>query len=680
MKPSHSILLFLCFLFVSEDMDAQRNRKIFDGPYITINEDNKDCMWIQKGRVRRQSITPSDTIDFFDIPNLPKVDLHNLDFDIDSTVSFSNVSHFAAISDIHGQHELLIELLTTQGIIDSVQNWSFTDGHLVIVGDIFDRGDRVTESLWFLFELEKQAKKAGGKVHLLLGNHEVMVLHGDIGYINPKYRYTSRVSRTPYPDLFSDKTLLGQWLRSKNITVSINDFVFVHGGFSKKVIDKEISLSQVNKVFKNEILPGRIIENDTTEFISTMYFENGPLWYRGYANPEGFDSEQAEYILGKLNKESIIVGHTSMPQVMSLYDNRVILIDSSIKFGKSGELLIFEDDILFRGLQNGDRLLLDSNDKEGKRSIFDYLYEVVDSNTILTLKTDVNHLLETKLDKEYQSSEVIISDDLDEPLVFKSRVKVRGNMRKKLCTLPPLKIDFNKSDLRNHGFSNNDKVKLVLQCMDSVSQEISVKKEHLVYELYRQIDTLGLRSKLIKVNLITDENEKEVVQGFILEDEENFARRVGGKLIKKGIVRPQSMQREAYLKMVFFQYMICNNDWVISNRHNIETILLDNHIRLFAVAYDFDYSAIVAQEYAVPSHVFPSMDVELRYLRVKGLTKAELEAMKKFYNDERDNFNNIIQGASYLSEEERNRFNTFIDDFYKIINKKKWSRSQLSVN
>ena len=189
MKFLQIVLLFFCFLFTIENIEAQRKRKIFDGPYITINEDSKDILWIQKGRVKKQSITSSDTIDFFDVPYLPKVDLHNLDFDIDSTLSYTNVSHFAAISDIHGQHEMFIELLMAQGIIDSLQNWAFTDGHLVIVGDVFDRGDKVTESLWFLFDLEKQAKKAGGRVHLLLGNHEVMVLHGDIGYINPKYRF-----------------------------------------------------------------------------------------------------------------------------------------------------------------------------------------------------------------------------------------------------------------------------------------------------------------------------------------------------------------------------------------------------------------------------------------------------------------------------------------------------------
>jgi len=169
------------------------------------------------------------------------------------------------------------------------------------------------------------------------------------------------------------------------------------------------------------------------------------------------------------------------------------------------------------------------------------------------------------------------------------------------------------------------------------------------------------------------------LQGFILEDEENFARRIGGEVIEKGIVRPQAMQREAYLKMVFFQYMICNTDWSVSGRHNIETVLLDNQMQLIAVGYDFDYAGIVGQEYAVPSDVFPIMDVDQRYFRLKDLTKDELKSMQDFYNSERENLNNIIQDAEYLPQKERNRFNKVVDQFYKIINSKRKSKSLLGT-
>ena len=54
---------------------------------------------------------------------------------------------------------MLIELLKNNKIIDEDLKWTFGDGHFVIVGDVFDRGDKVNEVLWFLYDLEIQAKK-----------------------------------------------------------------------------------------------------------------------------------------------------------------------------------------------------------------------------------------------------------------------------------------------------------------------------------------------------------------------------------------------------------------------------------------------------------------------------------------------------------------------------------------
>ena len=220
--------------------------KPYDGPYIKKKGDDYHCLWIQKGKVKRKTFDLSET-DTFKIDGLPKVDLINLDFTTESNTEFTNVKKFAAISDIHGQHDLFIKLLRKHEIIDDRNQWKYGDGHLIVLGDIMDRGDKVTESLWFLFFLEKQAQAAGGKVHFLLGNHELMVLHGDIGYINPKYRFTSGASRIEYPELYSSDYILGQWLRSKNVAVTINDCVFVHGGFSEKVLAKEKNLDAINE-------------------------------------------------------------------------------------------------------------------------------------------------------------------------------------------------------------------------------------------------------------------------------------------------------------------------------------------------------------------------------------------------------------------------------------------------
>ena len=62
-----------------------------------------------------------------------------------------------------------------------------------MLGDVFDRGPNHLEILWLLYQLEAEAARAGGGVHLVLGNHEAMVLNGDLRYLNAKYADTARV-------------------------------------------------------------------------------------------------------------------------------------------------------------------------------------------------------------------------------------------------------------------------------------------------------------------------------------------------------------------------------------------------------------------------------------------------------------------------------------------------------
>jgi len=84
------------------------------------------------------------------------------------------------MSDVHGQYNAARELLLNAEVIDENNRWVCGEGHLVIVGDIFDRGPDVTPTLWLIHNLQQEAERAGGRVHFLLGNHETMILGNDV--------------------------------------------------------------------------------------------------------------------------------------------------------------------------------------------------------------------------------------------------------------------------------------------------------------------------------------------------------------------------------------------------------------------------------------------------------------------------------------------------------------------
>lgn len=101
-------------------------------------------------------------------------------------------SKLIAISDIEGNFTGFYSFLLVNKVIDQNAKWIFGDGHLVLNGDFIDRGDQVTQVLWLIYSLEEQAKQQGGKVHYILGNHEVMNMYGDVSYNDFKYMEVAR--------------------------------------------------------------------------------------------------------------------------------------------------------------------------------------------------------------------------------------------------------------------------------------------------------------------------------------------------------------------------------------------------------------------------------------------------------------------------------------------------------
>ena len=135
--------------------------------------------------------------------------------------------------------------------IDEQLRWSFGKGHLAILGDVFDRGPNQTELLWLIYKLEAEAARAGGGVHLAIGNHEAMVLGGDLRYLNPKYQRVAAVLQAPsYAALWNEQSLLGRWLRSKAAVFRLGDYLCLHGGMSREVADSGLTLVEINNAVR----------------------------------------------------------------------------------------------------------------------------------------------------------------------------------------------------------------------------------------------------------------------------------------------------------------------------------------------------------------------------------------------------------------------------------------------
>jgi len=350
--------------------ESQKMDDLSELPQIFYKQNGEVVIkWIEDGIVRE--ISEKDTPDFYEkvaqlgqqyrIPLKEALGYGRTRHQQAQTGVFENVSRWLAVSDIHGQYELFVKLLQEHRVIDGELNWIFGASHLVINGDIMDRGQGVTEALWLVFKLQQQAVAQGGRVHYNMGNHELMVLDNDLRYIHKKYAAAQDLLGESYHAQFSQKSFFGQWISEQSLLFRINGTGFVHAGISPELVAMGLQPAEVNRLFVDSIMPQEKDVYRESKRLGFLATTNGPVWYRGYFNDENLTGDDIDAIFLWWGIEHMVVGHTSQDHVLTLFDGRIFAIDSSIKNGRSGEVLIYENGEFFRGLTDGSRVLMDGS-------------------------------------------------------------------------------------------------------------------------------------------------------------------------------------------------------------------------------------------------------------------------------------------------------------------------------
>jgi hypothetical protein len=190
------------------------------------------------------------------------------------------VERVVAFADVHGAHEELTTLLRSAGVVDPALRWSGGRTHLVSLGDLLDRGADSRKVMDLLMRLQGEAEAAGGRVHVVLGNHEAMNVLGDLRYVDPgeyaayaaeedaaervqaKGAFLARQPGATEADFerlfpigyFGHRHQLGpdgrygRWLLSLPVAVKINDTAYMHGGPSTLL--RERGLEQLDRDYR----------------------------------------------------------------------------------------------------------------------------------------------------------------------------------------------------------------------------------------------------------------------------------------------------------------------------------------------------------------------------------------------------------------------------------------------
>jgi hypothetical protein len=268
-----------------------------------------------------------------------------------------NIKKQFVLSDIEGNFSAFRKLLQANRVIDTALNWTFGDGHLVLTGDFFDRGEQVTEVLWFIYSLEVKARAAGGYIHFILGNHEIMNLSGDLRYVNPKYTTNAVLMNEKYGSLYAENTELGRWLRTKNIVERIGDVLYIHGGISPELNRLGMSVKDIDRLARPYYADTTYNYKDPR--LNIIFGDLGPFWYRHYySGKTGAGEEQIDSTLSEFNVRHIATGHSIVADtVSSWYNGKLFNTDTHHAGGKS-EALLIENGRYYRVNSSGTKVLL----------------------------------------------------------------------------------------------------------------------------------------------------------------------------------------------------------------------------------------------------------------------------------------------------------------------------------
>lgn len=258
-------------------------------------------------------------------------------------IDFSGQDSVFVFGDVHGEFDRVVALLGLAGLIDAELRWTGGSAVVAFLGDLFDRGHDVTRLLWFIYGLEREAREAGGRVITLLGNHEAMVLSGDLRYVAPKEQTIADLHGMSYETLFDpDRSVLGRWIAAKPALVRLEDLLFAHGGVSPAYVDSSLEEYQDtletfiaeplftrwrDEAFLREYV--RETRLDTAQIYRRYDFFFGPesvLWYRDLVLADTL-GDHLDAVLERFGARVHVVGHTPVRTIRESYGGKLIAAD-----------------------------------------------------------------------------------------------------------------------------------------------------------------------------------------------------------------------------------------------------------------------------------------------------------------------------------------------------------------
>lgn len=288
----------------------------------------------------------------------------------------------------------------------------------------------------------------------------------------------------------------------------------------------------------------------------------------------------------------------------------------------------------------------------------------------LRIVTNFKKLIKEKKQEERLTGQLYYTDQEGQPVTWDIQVRTRGNQRKKVCFFPPIKIYFPKKELKARGFARkfND-YKLVLSCRSQDRYQDFVLREYLVYKLYNVLTDHSFRVQLARITIEDSKGKRKPLEsyGFVIENQDELAARLGGEILETRILSPSIIDPESYDLMTLFQFMIGNTDWYAYLNHNLKALRVAGNDRPVIVPYDFDYCGLVATDYATPNGNYPIEDIRDRFFLGPCKEAAVYARKLAYFKSKKQELLQVLSDFSHLEVQEVEDMRQYLESFFEII-------------
>ena len=260
---------------------------------------------------------------------------------------------------------------------------------------------------------------------------------------------------------------------------------------------------------------------------------------------------------------------------------------------------------------------------------------------------------------------------------FDVALRTRGNNRRdrKICSFPPIRLNFKKSQTKGSLFHKQDKLKLVTHCENNSERyEQAVLREYLAYRILNVLTDTSFRVRLLRISYVFTDRDRQIASyAFLIEHKDRLSKRIAADPLAVERVAVRDI-RPADLNLTsVFQFFLGNTDFspVATTPdedccHN-QALFAPEDGLYFTVPYDFDRTGWVDPPYAAPNPRFRLRSVRERLYRGLCVNNAQLDTTLQLFRAHRGDIAALIDDQAELLDHTRRKLREYTDSFYRII-------------